>query len=674
MKQTTIDSTLLPHIWLHWDTSKATFYLDTVTGEKCNASQVIADFAVEYIDGVYRRNNNIRIRPNGKKYCAYVKYHDDIEMLEIAAVTLDTSRKEEPKPWSYVSKYFIAKDKKVYDENGNIPETYELYRYHSSNKFANVLGWLDNLDHHNTKTMEEVRRFIGGNSFTISSGRIVNLYSLWGLQEWYRTSQKPRGKGKQTKLAEKLSAMPHEDLDGVIAKYNNTQLPNPQYYGSAVGVVHFEHLGDGWSVLRVLRRGYREGDFTEVERMYLHDDGTNRIVTKNGENWMPAKQMNPWGSRYVFGNRDEAMEKCKRLKYLLPMFDPKEEKIRQYIMTALRFPEVEQLMKLGYTEQAKSIANSTTAKADLRDLFGGYYNEKEKSLLKKAGLTKHQFDKLMLRQTWQSSRSLEQMRKMFGDEFIHLDNETFDGYFDAFNNVSTSLYSGYYNYCERLDLDLKKIMKNIVRLAKRNRQVYQLYCDTMSMYTRLETGTEPAVDWYFDNFSDLNRMHDAVTALYNQQNAIRQARWNMATSERLKQEEAKRIKLDEKRKEWEYEDDEYVIRLPKDAAEIIAEGTTQHMCIGGYVSSHSTGSCTLFFVRKKSEPDAPFYAIEVRSGAVIQIHGKRNCWLGNNPEAIPSVIRWLRQNKFKCAKEILTCTATGYGQTNNYIELPVVED
>lgn len=675
MKQTTIDKELLPKVWLRWDTTKDSFYLDTQTGRKTNHAPLNTNFGSERgEDGIWRKTNNISINANSKPVYAYAKYHDDIEMLEIAAVTLDTSRKAEPKEWRYAgNKYFINKNKEVFDENGNKPERYELYQYHNSNNFKYILSWHYRLSYCRN-AVEEIKRFIGGPTFTIGSGRVIDITQLWHLQEWYKTSQKPRGKGKETKLAEKLTAMQHGNIDNLFERYPNFKMSEQTYYGCSVGIVYYERLEDGWSVLRMIKKEYNTNNLIERERMYLHDDGKNRIVTKERDNWVPSKQFNPWGSKYKFINRDEAIEKCKRLKYLLPLFDANEEKIRQYIMTALRFPEVEQLMKLGYTEQAKSIANSTTPRADLRDLFGGCYNEKEKSLLKKANLTKHQFDKLMSRSTWQSSKVIEQMRNMFGDEFIHLDNETFDGYYDAFYNTSNSLYSGYYNYCVRLDLDLKKVMKNIVRLAKKNTQVYRLYPDTMNMYTRLEAGTHPAVDWYFDSFSDLNRMHDAIMALYNQQNAMRQARWNMAEAERMKKDEEKRKKLDEKRKEWEYEDDEFVVRLPKDGAEIIAEGSKQRICIGGYVSSHSTGSCTLFFVRKKSEPDMPFYAVEVRNGMVIQIHGYCNCWLGNNPEAIPTVVRWLRKNNFKCDPKILTCTATGYGQTANYIQLPVVVD
>ena len=126
-------------------------------------------------------------------------------------------------------------------------------------------------------------------------------------------------------------------------------------------------------------------------------------------------------------------------------------------------------------------------------------------------------------------------------------------------------------------------------------------------------------------------------------------------------------------KKYEYEDDLYVIRLPKDSSEIITEGSKQSICIGGYTTRHANGETNLFFLREKSNPDKPFYAIEMNRNIIIQIHGFGNKWLGNNPEAIPTVIRWLRKNGISCSNEILTCTARGYGKVNEYIEMPVVD-
>ena len=189
----------------------------------------------------------------------------------------------------------------------------------------------------------------------------------------------------------------------------------------------------------------------------------------------------------------------------------------------------------------------------------------------------------------------------------------------------------------------------------------------------MRVGTEPEIDWYFDSRSDVVRAHDAIGELKRAQDAERRAVYDTREAERLKREEKKRIELDEKRKSYEYEDDNFIIRLPKDGNEIVREGSVQRICIGGYVSRHSTGGTNLFFLRRKSEPETPFYAIEMNNvKSIIQIHGCCNRWLGNNPEAIPTVIRWLRKNKIHCDEKILTCASTGYGATANYVPMPVV--
>jgi hypothetical protein len=196
----------------------------------------------------------------------------------------------------------------------------------------------------------------------------------------------------------------------------------------------------------------------------------------------------------------------------------------------------------------------------------------------------------------------------------------------------------------------------------------------MGDYKSLNLGTQPAINWYFNDLSDLTRAHDAITELRRIQDVERRAIWDPNYKERLKKEEERRIKLDKERKKYEYEDDKYIIRLPKDGAEIVSEGSTQHICIGGYVSRHSTGGTNLFFLREKEVESLPFYAIEMDNAKnIVQIHGFGNKWLGNNPEAIPTVIRWLRKNGINCDDKILTCKAKGYGSTNDYVPMPVVD-
>ena len=130
MKKTTIDASLLPNMWLTWETTKGKFYLDCATGKKqLEEPEFISDRSMRFI--------NICVNSNSKPRFAYAKYHEDIQCLELAEVTIDTTRKEEQKQWMYAGeKYFLKKDKTVLDENGNAKTSqFVLSNYHLSYDF-----------------------------------------------------------------------------------------------------------------------------------------------------------------------------------------------------------------------------------------------------------------------------------------------------------------------------------------------------------------------------------------------------------------------------------------------------------------------------------------------------------------------------------------------------------
>ena len=666
MKKTTIDASLLPHMWLTWATTKGTFYLDCATGKK----QIEAPENVGY--GKPARLINSGSKPR----VAYAKYHADIERLELAEVTIDTTRKEEPKSWRYVgSKYFLGKDKSVVDENGS-PATGAFYlsQYHVGRNFKDFLGLFYRIAY--PTNVDEFKKFLGSDTYTVGSGRMVSVVGCWNIQEWYKTKQKVRGEGKQQKLTNKLTEMPVTNIDGMAEKYPDEE--NRGWYST--GIIYFERLQNGWSVLRVLDYDYRGENLIEKERMYLHDDGTNRIVAPSKDGWVPARQAHTW-TRYRFANKKEAKEKCNRLKYIIPLVeDEQSSSMRNVLISILRFPELEQMISLGYNNAALRIARSHTPKADLKYVFGGYYNDKEKSILRKTGLTKHQMDKYMTRCNDKSSYlnrcagALLEMRKMFGNVLTHLDNDSFDEYYDSFFEMHRGWGRQLFYQLEYMDIDRAKFIKNVIRLGKKNKDVYTVIDDTLNRYNALNRGTHPEINWYFDSYSDVIRAHDAIDELKRSQDEERRAIYDKREAERLKKQEEKRIELDKERKKYEYEDDVYIIRLPNDSNEIVREGSLQRICIGGYTTRHALGQTNLFFLRRKSNPTTPFYAIEMDNGnRIVQIHGYCNSLLGNHPEAIPTVVRWLRKNGIKCDEKILTCKAKGYSSINNYVSMPVVD-
>ena len=374
-------------------------------------------------------------------------------------------------------------------------------------------------------------------------------------------------------------------------------------------------------------------------------------------------------------NKDEAIETCDRIKYILQSADDVNiVSLVDFLVMSLRFPEIEQIVKLGYLDKVKSLGSSHTIKADLKCLFGEYYDDKEKNILRKVGMTKHQFDTYMSNDNYRSKQALSTMRKMFGNNLTYLDNDSFDRYFNGCIKLCNAFWRSLGAYAEIIHFDTMRFFKNLTRLSEKRYNVFDLANDTLQAYTSLNYGTAPEVDWYFDDVSDLIRTHDALVELRRMQQAERSARWSIEQAERAKKDEERRAKVDEQRKCLEYEDDNYVIRLPKDLAEIVREGSTQRICIGGYTSRHANGETNLFFLREKENDDIPFYAIEMDNQKQIrQIHGFGNKWLGNDPDAIPTVVRWLRKNGIKCDEKILTCKAHGYGRVDEYVEMPVVD-
>jgi hypothetical protein len=139
--------------------------------------------------------------------------------------------------------------------------------------------------------------------------------------------------------------------------------------------------------------------------------------------------------------------------------------------------------------------------------------------------------------------------------------------------------------------------------------------------------------------------------------------------------EKKRAALDKKRKEYEWSDDSFLIRLPHTIGELVTEGSNLSHCVGSYTNSHALGNTTILFLRKSSEPEKSFYTIELHDNRIVQIHGFGNKWLGNDPDAIPFVMRWLKRIGARCDTKILTSTAKGYRAMNEAcVPLPVITE
>ena len=81
--------------------------------------------------------------------------------------------------------------------------------------------------------------------------------------------------------------------------------------------------------------------------------------------------------------------------------------------------------------------------------------------------------------------------------------------------------------------------------------------------------------------------------------------------------------LQEIRNRYEYKDSEYQIIVPKRLMEIVKEGAELHHCVGSserYFERIKDKETYICFLRRVSEPDKPYYTIEVEPGGTIRQH------------------------------------------------------
>ena len=107
-------------------------------------------------------------------------------------------------------------------------------------------------------------------------------------------------------------------------------------------------------------------------------------------------------------------------------------------------------------------------------------------------------------------------------------------------------------------------------------------------------------------------------------------------------------------KKYSFEYKSYVIRPAKSAAEIVMEGRILHHCVGGdnYLRGHNSGRNIILMLRKKEEPDTPWYTVEyvVDTGKIRQYYAHHD----TKPfeKAVSKWLdRWLKEVKKRELKE-----------------------
>lgn len=76
-------------------------------------------------------------------------------------------------------------------------------------------------------------------------------------------------------------------------------------------------------------------------------------------------------------------------------------------------------------------------------------------------------------------------------------------------------------------------------------------------------------------------------------------------------------------RKYRYQNEDYIIRAPKDAAEILMEGLRLNHCVGrmGYIEAMNRHETVILFLRQKKHRDVPYYTLEIKNGKLAQAYG-----------------------------------------------------
>lgn len=110
---------------------------------------------------------------------------------------------------------------------------------------------------------------------------------------------------------------------------------------------------------------------------------------------------------------------------------------------------------------------------------------------------------------------------------------------------------------------------------------------------------------------DLTKAHDDATALAKEKE-------NQRTAQRIEQ-------AAQKWSGYAWQSDGLLIRPIRSYRELVTEGQKLKHCVANYAKSYADGSCKLFCIRKQSEPDTPYYTLELgKEDRLVQYRGYRN--------------------------------------------------
>ena len=161
--------------------------------------------------------------------------------------------------------------------------------------------------------------------------------------------------------------------------------------------------------------------------------------------------------------------------------------------------------------------------------------------------------------------------------------------------------------------------------GKSARAVLEQWADYLDMCRNLNKDT---ADEMVYRPRELKRRHDEAVEEIRKQRMLEQLERDKEANEKVARKMGEKYPgaeavLEEIRDKYEYQNEDYMMIVPRRLIDIATEGNALHHCAGSserYYERIMYRETYICFLRRRAEPDIPYYTIEVEPGGTIRQH------------------------------------------------------
>lgn len=534
--------------------------------------------------------------------------------------------------------------------------------------------------------MAPIRKLFGKNIVPIAGNKMVALDNLSALAS-YLSYQQPTSGRQSEKLKKMLSYnLPDVQLDtdilnplspyyGWIMRYNIAAGENLQ---KIAVIQRVEEADEPTCVIRSFFISPELKDYCEGGRIYItKKEIISSKKLENGEYMSQSLLDKPVHWKFLIKEIDPEVTKGTYLEYFGEIMNEIEPEYRGLaIWSFLRYPITERLYK---TPVIKSLIKNMfhmcafeTPIEVLSRIFGKIHVE-EKKVDKFLGFNKYQLELLApLAQDYLPKTNLYRwiqdrntpfscFKRILSNDCASYDNNTSDWAYEVIETLFSTFRQKSSEAVVSVRLDYREYSRNnyhgptatIPSILRKLIQTYGLEtakamssrliqdCEKTVEYTnayeyrmyqfnhRVHTegkviivfedyvdmvvrmGAQSRFKPYYDTLEQLSAMHDMMVSLINtNRDTLKINNWN---------------KQKDKWNKYLYEGEKFIVLVPQTPEDLATEGITLHHCVKSYIPKVAEGMTNIAFIRKKEEPNVPFFTVEIdNTNCIQQVHGSCN--------------------------------------------------